>query len=156
MRRRRAERRDVLPDPKFNNKLVTKFVNMLMEKGKKSTAVTVGYTLWRLANNPNTTILITNEKLDKSKSFLKEIKAHITTNPRFKLLFGEWSCENKPGKKWSETRIDILPRSVWSSAASVPRRGPAPTPRCPALPWRRCPTTPCGPSGAGRARTSRQ
>ena len=85
----------------------------------KSTAVTVGYTLWRLANNPNTTILITNEKLDKSKSFLKEIKAHITTNPRFKLLFGEWSCENKPGKKWSETRIDILPRSVWSSAASV-------------------------------------
>ena len=85
----------------------------------KSTAVTVGYTLWRLANNPNTTILITNEKLDKSKSFLKEIKAHITTNAKFRLLFGDWSCENKPGKKWSETRVDIMPRSLWSTAASI-------------------------------------
>jgi len=43
MRRRRAERRDVLPDPKFSNKLVTKFVNMLMEKGKKSTAERIVY-----------------------------------------------------------------------------------------------------------------
>ncbi|MBU1913544.1 MAG: 30S ribosomal protein S7 [Candidatus Omnitrophica bacterium] len=43
MRRRRADRRDVLPDPKFSNKLVTKFVNMLMEKGKKSTAERIVY-----------------------------------------------------------------------------------------------------------------
>jgi len=85
----------------------------------KSTAVTVGYTLWRLCNNPNLTVLITNEKLDKSKAFLKEIKSHITENPRFKLLFGEWSCENKPGKKWSETRIDIMPRRVFSAAPTI-------------------------------------
>jgi len=32
-----------LPDPKFSNKLVTKFVNMLMEKGKKSTAERIVY-----------------------------------------------------------------------------------------------------------------
>ncbi|MDP2912366.1 MAG: 30S ribosomal protein S7, partial [Candidatus Omnitrophota bacterium] len=38
MRRRRADRRDVLPDPKYTSKVVTKFVNMIMEKGKKSTA----------------------------------------------------------------------------------------------------------------------
>ena len=43
MRRRRAERRDVLPDPKYGNKLVTKFVNMIMEKGKKSTAERIVY-----------------------------------------------------------------------------------------------------------------
>ena len=43
MRRRRAERRDVLPDPKYNNKIVTKFVNMIMEKGKKSTAERIVY-----------------------------------------------------------------------------------------------------------------
>lgn len=85
----------------------------------KSTAITVGYSLWRLCNNPNLTILITNEKLDKSKAFLKEIKAHMTNNPRFKLMFGEWSCENKIGKKWSETRIDIMPRRVWSAAPSI-------------------------------------
>ncbi|MEK6732893.1 MAG: 30S ribosomal protein S7 [Candidatus Omnitrophota bacterium] len=43
MRRRRAERRDVLPDPKYTSKVVTKFVNMIMEKGKKSTAERIVY-----------------------------------------------------------------------------------------------------------------
>lgn len=35
MRRRRPEKREVLPDPKFGSKLVTKFVNCMMYKGKK-------------------------------------------------------------------------------------------------------------------------
>ena len=35
-RRRAASRRDVLPDPKFDNKLVTKFINCMMFEGKKS------------------------------------------------------------------------------------------------------------------------
>ena len=43
MRRRRADRRDVLPDPKYTSKVVTKFVNMIMEKGKKSTAERIVY-----------------------------------------------------------------------------------------------------------------
>ncbi|MDP2911622.1 MAG: 30S ribosomal protein S7 [Candidatus Omnitrophota bacterium] len=43
MRRRRADKRDVLPDPKYTSKVVTKFVNMIMEKGKKSTAERIVY-----------------------------------------------------------------------------------------------------------------
>ncbi|MBI4335822.1 MAG: 30S ribosomal protein S7 [Candidatus Omnitrophica bacterium] len=43
MRRRRAQKREVLPDPRFNNKTITKFVNMLMWCGKKSTAETLLY-----------------------------------------------------------------------------------------------------------------
>lgn len=35
-RRRAASRRDVLPDPKYDNKLVTKFINCMMYEGKKS------------------------------------------------------------------------------------------------------------------------
>jgi small subunit ribosomal protein S7 len=35
MRRRRAFKREVLPDPKFGSKLVTKFINCMMLKGKK-------------------------------------------------------------------------------------------------------------------------
>ena len=35
-RRRAASRREVLPDPKFDSKLVTKFVNCMMYGGKKS------------------------------------------------------------------------------------------------------------------------
>ena len=43
MRRRRAIRREVLPDPKFNNKTVSRFVNMLMLQGKKWNAERIVY-----------------------------------------------------------------------------------------------------------------
>ncbi len=42
-RRRVAEKREILPDPKYNSKLVSKFVNILMEDGKKSTAERICY-----------------------------------------------------------------------------------------------------------------
>jgi small subunit ribosomal protein S7 len=42
-RRREIEKRDVLPDPKFNNKLVAKFVNSLLKRGKKSVAESILY-----------------------------------------------------------------------------------------------------------------
>lgn len=43
MRKRQAKKRPLLPDPKFNDQLVTRFVNNLMWDGKKSTAFTVFY-----------------------------------------------------------------------------------------------------------------
>ncbi|MDF1586377.1 30S ribosomal protein S7 [Geminicoccaceae bacterium 1502E] len=43
MRRRAAEKREVLPDPKFGDLVVTKFVNCLMEDGKKSVAERILY-----------------------------------------------------------------------------------------------------------------
>jgi small subunit ribosomal protein S7 len=43
MRRRRAEKREARPDPKYNSKLLGKFVNMLMERGKKSIAESIVY-----------------------------------------------------------------------------------------------------------------
>jgi len=42
-RRRKAQKREVLPDPKFHNKLVTKFVNNIMLDGKKSLAQSIFY-----------------------------------------------------------------------------------------------------------------
>ncbi len=42
-RRREVVKRDVLPDPKFNNKLVAKFVNSLLKRGKKSIAESILY-----------------------------------------------------------------------------------------------------------------
>ncbi len=42
-RRRVAEKREVLPDPKFHDMLVTKFINVLMERGKKSLAEHIFY-----------------------------------------------------------------------------------------------------------------
>jgi small subunit ribosomal protein S7 len=42
-RRREIEKRDILADPKFNNKLVAKFVNSLLKRGKKSVAESILY-----------------------------------------------------------------------------------------------------------------
>ena len=43
MRKSRAKKRVLLPDPKFQDKLVTRFVNNLMLDGKKSTAFEIFY-----------------------------------------------------------------------------------------------------------------
>jgi small subunit ribosomal protein S7 len=43
MRRRKAKKITVLPDPKFNDVVVTKFVNNIMLQGKKSVAFTIFY-----------------------------------------------------------------------------------------------------------------
>lgn len=42
-RRRVVVKRDVLPDPKYNSKLVTKFINNLMKQGRKSTSESIFY-----------------------------------------------------------------------------------------------------------------
>ena len=42
-RRRRAEKRQVLPDPKFGDLVVTKFMNYVMYEGKKSVAENIIY-----------------------------------------------------------------------------------------------------------------
>jgi len=42
-RRHAAEKREILPDPKFGDIVLTKFMNMLMYQGKKSVAETIIY-----------------------------------------------------------------------------------------------------------------
>jgi len=42
-RRKRAEKREILPDGRYNNRTVTMFVNKLMQRGKKSTAERIMY-----------------------------------------------------------------------------------------------------------------
>lgn len=43
MRKRRAVKRDVLPDPIYNSKVVTKLINAIMLDGKKGTAQKILY-----------------------------------------------------------------------------------------------------------------
>jgi len=42
-RRREVSKREILPDPKFGSTQITKFVNMIMQDGKKSTAEAIMY-----------------------------------------------------------------------------------------------------------------
>ena len=42
-RRRRAEKRELIPDPRYNNQMVAYMINCVMERGKKSVAARIVY-----------------------------------------------------------------------------------------------------------------
>ena len=76
-RRRRAVRRPVQPDPKFNSALVANLVNTVMKKGKKSLAQRIVYqAIERIAEkNPDTDPMdILKRAVDNAKPRL-EVKA---------------------------------------------------------------------------------
>jgi small subunit ribosomal protein S7 len=50
-RRREVPKRSVVPDPKYNNRLVGKFINVVMEKGKKSVAQSIVYKAFDMIQN---------------------------------------------------------------------------------------------------------
>ena len=50
-RRREVPKREILPDSKYNSKLVSRFVNALMRDGKKSTAESILYDALTIVEN---------------------------------------------------------------------------------------------------------
>src|SRR5215210_4287918 len=50
-RRHRAEKREIIPDPKFGDVVVTKFMNSIMYDGKKSVAETIVYGAFDIIEN---------------------------------------------------------------------------------------------------------
>ena len=62
MRKKKAKKRVLLPDPKFNDQLVTRFVNNLMLDGKKSVAFKVFYDALEIVDS---------KKQDEEKSSLE-------------------------------------------------------------------------------------
>jgi len=49
MRRRKAQEKVILADPKFNSKIVAKFINMVMVEGKKAVAEKLVYSAFDIA-----------------------------------------------------------------------------------------------------------
>ena len=81
MRKSHAKKKSLLPDPKFNDTLVTRFVNMLMLDGKKSLAYKIFYDA----------LDILSEKLDKDiektplevwKDALSNVMPHVEVRSR--------------------------------------------------------------------------
>ncbi len=62
MRKRQAKKRPMLPDPKFGDQLVTRFVNMMMWDGKKSVAFRIFY---------DAIDIVDQKKTDEEKSALE-------------------------------------------------------------------------------------
>ncbi len=76
MRRRSAEKRVILPDPKYKDEVVTKFVNSLMYHGKKSVAESILYGAFDLIaqRTKQDPLKVFHEALNKVKPFV-EVKS---------------------------------------------------------------------------------
>ena len=80
MRKRAAKKRPLLPDPKFNDQLVTRFVNNLMWDGKKSVAFKVFYDAISIVDEKNQD----EEKtaLELWKDALSNVMPHVEVRSR--------------------------------------------------------------------------
>ncbi len=77
MRRRKAPVREVLPDPIYANKVITKFINALMYDGKKSVATSILYGALEAIDKKNQEkkgIEIFNDAIENIKPIL-EVKS---------------------------------------------------------------------------------
>lgn len=93
-RRHSAEKRQILPDPKFGDLVLSKFINNVMERGKKSTAESIVYgaieILEKKAANTNTddaagsddAIAIKSKGLRTFHNALKNIKPRLEVRSR--------------------------------------------------------------------------
>ncbi len=79
----------------------------------KSTLACVAYPIWLMLNNPDIRILIDSELYTNSKTFLREIKAHLQS-PKITELFGQFKSD-----PWNESEIIIKQRTKNLKEASI-------------------------------------
>lgn len=80
----------------------------------KSSLASVSYPTWRLARNPNLTLLLDSEVFTNSKNFLREIRGHFSSNKRLHWLWGPWT-----GPVDSESEVIISQRTQNRKEASI-------------------------------------
>ncbi|MBM1106110.1 30S ribosomal protein S7 [Aurantibacter crassamenti] len=80
MRKKQAKKRPILPDPRFDDQLVTRFVNMMMWDGKKSVAFSVFYDAMDIVEEKKTD----EEKssLELWKDALSNVMPHVEVRSR--------------------------------------------------------------------------
>ena len=77
MRKRRAVKRDVLPDPIYKSKVVTKLINTIMLDGKKGTAQTILYQAFETIKTKTG-----NEPLEVFNQAMENIKPQLEVKSR--------------------------------------------------------------------------
>ena len=118
-RRRRAEKRVVLPDAKFNSIVLTKFINVIMEDGKKAVAEKIVYdALDQIAvKTKKEALLVFNDAVGNVKPYL-EVRSRrvggatyqvpVDVRPdRAQALAMRWVA-NSAGKRSERTMTDRL------------------------------------------------
>ena len=77
-RRRKAEKRDIIPDTKFNDKVLSKFINIVMFDGKKSKSEKIVYDALDIASKK----LKVSKPIELFRNALNNVKPGIEVRSR--------------------------------------------------------------------------
>lgn len=70
----------------------------------KSSMVTVGYTVWRIVNNPDIRILLVNATYPMVTKFISQIQDQLKKNPQILEIYGDLSAD---AEIWNENTIKL-------------------------------------------------
>jgi small subunit ribosomal protein S7 len=136
-RRNRPPKREIAPDIKYNSVMVSRFINKLMQDGKKSTAQRVFYDALDIvearAKRPGLDVF---EQAVRNATPLLEVKPRrvggatyqvpVEVRPERKMsLAVRWliqAARNRPGKSMSEKLANELLDAANNTGATVKRR----------------------------------
>lgn len=138
MRRRKAERREIDPDPKFNSRLAAKFINTIMVKGKKSLAEDIVYGAFDIIQQkiPETSALkVFNKAIENVRPRLEvksrrvggatyQVPLEVAT-PRGNSLAMRWLrdfAQKKKGRTMKQKLADELIAAYKGEGAAVKKR----------------------------------
>lgn len=136
-RRRRVPKRKVLPDPMYHNDVVTKFINGIMRKGKRSLAENIFYSAMEIIENKTGTkgIEVFERALDNVKPVLEvrsrrvggatyQVPVEIRTDRRQALAF-RWIInfsKARPEKTMAERLANELMAASKNEGASIKKK----------------------------------
>lgn len=138
MRRKRIFDKEVIPDPKFKNKTVSRFINMVMIEGKKSQAESIVYNALDIAKDKlgeQDPIKILNKAIDNARPRL-EVKPRRVGGATYQVpievkelrgasLALRWMrdfARNKKGKSMQEKLADEIMSAYKGEGAAIKKR----------------------------------
>ena len=121
-RRSQAPKRTILPDPKFGSELLAKFMNMIMNDGKKSVAERIIYgALDRISEKETHADDKALELLETALEIVKpvvEVKSRRVGGATYRCRS---KCDPSVVKRWPcvglSTQLAIVARSQWRTAS---------------------------------------
>ena len=138
MRRRQAEKREILPDPKYHSTLVAKFINILMMRGKRSLAERIVYRAFDRAKaqvSVDDAVQVFQKAVENARPFL-EVKSRRVGGATYQVpmeirsdrgtaLALRWIrdfARTKKGKPMEERLADELAAAYRGEGSAVKRK----------------------------------
>lgn len=136
-RRAKVQRREILPDPKYGSETVTRFVNKLMERGKKGLAERIVYDAFELVETRTSrnALEVFQQALMNATPIIEvkprrvggatyQVPVQIE-GPRRQSLAIRWmltSARNRPGRTMAEKLAAEIVDAYNNTGATIKRR----------------------------------